>query len=138
MDCVMSTALLSELVAIAARDPGREICGLLLGAKDHVTAFRLAENVSRTPEIAFEIDPALLLATHRAARAAGALQLVGYFHSHPSGDADPSARDAQQAQPDGALWLILAGGGARLWRSVEAGAVHGRFDQVTIIEDMPV
>jgi len=133
----MSTALLLELLAIAGRHPGCEICGLLLGTKDHVTAFRLAENVSRTPEIAFEIDPAVLLAAHREARADGAPQLVGYFHSHPSGDSDPSPRDAQQAQPDGALWLILAGGGARLWRSVEAGAVHGRFDRVTIIEDVP-
>ena len=135
MTCAISTSLLSRLLTLAAENASREVCGILLGREGVVTAFRHAENVSATPEIAFEIDPATLLAAHREARAAGALQLLGYFHSHPSGSADPSPRDARQAQPDGSLWLILGGGSARLWRSVPDGPVHGRFERVTIVED---
>ncbi|RZM10829.1 MAG: hypothetical protein EOP68_05345, partial [Sphingomonas sp.] len=69
----------------------------------------------------FEIDPVALFAAHRRARAGGQA-VVGHYHSHPSGVPVPSARDAAQAMGDGALWLIIGGGEARLWRSVERGA----------------
>jgi proteasome lid subunit RPN8/RPN11 len=68
-----------------------------------------------------------LIAAHKAARAGGPA-LVGYYHSHPSGPAEPSVRDTEGAMGDGALWLILAGGGARLWLSRTAGA----FEEVVI------
>jgi hypothetical protein len=38
------------------------------------------------------------------------------------------------AQPDGKLWLIVAGDDATLWRAADAGALHGRFDAVRILE----
>ncbi|RZM32916.1 MAG: hypothetical protein EOP67_25145, partial [Sphingomonas sp.] len=49
---------------------------------------------------------------HRAA-------VIGHYHSHPSGLPIPSPRDAAQAMGDGAIWVILGGGVARAWRSVE-------------------
>ena len=83
------------------------------------------------PETRFEIDPATLFAALRAERAGGA-KIVGYWHSHPSGDASPSATDAAMAAPDGKLWLIVAGEEVRLWRAIEGGAVHQRFEAVSI------
>src|SRR3546814_6701011 len=47
--------------------------------------------------------------------------IAGCYHSHPCGPAEPSARDAAAAAPDGALWLIVGeiedGRAARLWRA---------------------
>ena len=130
----ISSDLLAAIRIAAAADPARETCGLLTGAADIVTGQVECRNVADDPSRTFEIDPAALIAVHRAARAGGP-QLVGCWHSHPSGDPDPSPRDAAAAAPDGWLWLIVGAGGAiRTWRAVRDGARHGRFDRVTLIE----
>ena len=105
-----------------------EVCGLLLG--DPAEA-RACANVHPEPARHFEIDPAALLRAHREARVGGAA-VIGHYHSHPSGDPTPSVTDAAGAAPDGAIWLIVGGGEARAWRSVECGTVHDRFDPVEI------
>jgi desampylase len=127
---LIATDLHARLLAEAVLNPAREVCGLLFGSPDRIEAATPARNVAADPARRFEIDPAALLAAHRAMRAGGP-RLVGHYHSHPTGSAEPSPRDAADAVPDGALWLIIGGGEARLWRAVEAGAVHGRFDPVT-------
>ncbi len=116
------------MVAAAAASPDAEICGLLLGAADRIDAAQACANVAANPARTFEIDPAALFAAHRLARGGG-LAVVGHYHSHPSGLAVPSPRDAEQAMGDGALWLILAGGAARLWRSVD----RGRFIEESLV-----
>lgn len=124
----ISSALLARLVRLA--DHHHEQCGILRGRGQVVRRVDLAANVAANPSIRFEIDPHALIAAHRAARRAGGLDLLGYFHSHPGGDAMPSATDAACAAPDGTLWLIAAHGEARLFRAVPTGALHGRFDPV--------
>ena len=57
---------------------------------------------------------------------------MGYWHSHPSGDAMPSVTDAAMAAPDGKLWLIVGGDTVTAWRAVEQGVLHGRFEPVAI------
>ena len=105
----------------ADASPDAEICGLLSGAADRIDAAEACANIAANPARTFEIDPAALFAAHRLARGGGAA-VVGHYHSHPSGEPVPSPRDAAQAMGDEALWLILGGGKARLWRSVEIGA----------------
>lgn len=68
---------------------------------------RACANVAPDPLRHFEIDPAALIAAHRASRAGG-LAVLGYFHSHPNGLARPSATDARAAAGDGRIWAILA------------------------------
>ena len=87
---------------------------MLLGAAGRIDAVRPASNVAPDPSRHFELDPAVLIAAHRAARDAGPA-VIGHYHSHPSGVAVPSATDAACAAPDGTLWLIVAGDVARLW-----------------------
>ena len=70
----------------------------------HATA-----NVHPNPATHFEIDPAALIAAHKAERAGGP-QVIGYYHSHPSGDPVPSSTDRAQAAHDGKVWAIVAGG----------------------------
>ncbi|MBS0273781.1 MAG: M67 family metallopeptidase [Proteobacteria bacterium] len=88
----------------------RECCGLLEGARDgdtiRITTLHPARNLS-TDSDRFEIDPAGHFTAIRAARADGG-EIIGCYHSHPNGKAEPSARDAEGACDEGFLWLIAA------------------------------
>ena len=109
----------------------REACGLLFGTGAAITAFTETVNVAASPETRFEVDPAALFQALRAERAGGA-SLLGYWHSHPSGDPMPSATDAALAAPDGKLWLVLGGEGVTCWRAGTGGRWN-RFDAVELI-----
>ncbi|MEO7688160.1 MAG: M67 family metallopeptidase [Sphingomonas sp.] len=126
----ISSTLLERLLTDTNNSPHAEICGLLYGSRGRIAEAEACANVATDPARAFEIDPAALFAAHRRARAGGAA-VIGHYHSHPSGAAVPSARDAAQAMGDGALWLILTAREGRLWRSGRLGA----FDEVALIVD---
>lgn len=98
---------------------------MLLGRPEEIEEARAAANVAVDPARHFEVDPAMLIAAHKAARKGGP-GLLGHYHSHPSGSAEPSATDAACAAADGALWLIVARGEMRLWRAAGEG-LHGMF-----------
>jgi proteasome lid subunit RPN8/RPN11 len=115
--------------AAAAASGALEACGLLLGTGERIETATIAANVAADPARRFEIDPAHLLAAHRAARGGGA-SIIGYWHSHPSGLVGPSATDAAMADPDGRVWAIVAGGAIRCFRAGPHGALHGRFDPI--------
>lgn len=131
---MISRAALAAARAHAATVPGREVCGLLLGATAtdgsvRIDAAQPCANVAADPATAFEIDPAALIAAHRAARHGGPA-VIGCYHSHPRGPARPSPRDAAQAAGDGQIWLILPGGGGQddsalpgAWRTLPGGFV---------------
>lgn len=118
-------------IATRARTAADEVCGLLLGEPGNVVAVVHCANVAAVPASTFEIDPARLLATHRAARAGG-LPIVGCYHSHPGGAATPSPRDAADAAPNGWLWLIVGERETGVYRAVDDGHLHGRFDPVAV------
>lgn len=121
-----------ELIQRAAADAApREACGLLFGAGGAIDTASIAANVAENPLIHFEIDPAALFAAIRAERAGGPV-LAGYWHSHPLGDANPSATDAAMAAPDGKLWLIIGGGTIRGWEAVANGSRQGRFVPIAL------
>lgn len=130
MSVRIATDLLRRIVAQAAASPD-EICGLLFGMPDAIEMALPCRNVAGDPRRRFEIDPAALIAAYRAARGGGPAP-VGCYHSHPGGDAMPSARDAAEAAADGWLWLIVGSRQARLFRAVEQGELQGRFDAVTL------
>lgn len=109
----ISSVLLERILSHAAADRD-EVCGLLLGEGGWIHAILPAANVAPDPGRHFELDPAVLIAVHRAARAGGPA-IIGHYHSHPSGRPEPSAMDAASAAPDGSLWMIVGGGVARLW-----------------------
>ncbi len=125
MTVTIARTLLQQICDLARAEPG-EICGLLLGAPDHIQAIRPAANVAPDPARHFELDPAVLIAAHRAARAGGQ-RPIGHYHSHPSGRPEPSATDLACAAPDGSLWLIVADEAARLWIAVPGEGGAARF-----------
>lgn len=129
MSCWISRSVLDAIRQESAIVAPDEACGLLFGSSAEIQGWQAARNVAEEPKRRFEIDPAALFAALRAERAGGP-RLVGYWHSHPSGDPQPSLTDAAMAAPDGKLWLIL-GSEFRLWRAGAAG-LHRRFEEVAI------
>ena len=88
-----------------------EACGLLIGRRDALD-LRISEivpsaNVAAEPRRRFEIDPALILRHQRETRGRGD-EIVGHFHSHPGGRAEPSAADRKDASWPDQVWLIVA------------------------------
>ena len=121
MGVAIASEVLATILAAAAADPAHEVCGLLFGTPDRIEAAIPCANVAAESARRFEIDPITLIAAYRVARDGGPA-LIGHYHSHPTGIAIPSACDAESAMGDGAVWLIVAGGTVRGWRSVEVGA----------------
>jgi proteasome lid subunit RPN8/RPN11 len=125
MNLRISRDQLDQVLAHSAATPTQEVCGLLLGLSGNVQAVRVAENVAKDPSRQFELDPKTLLAVHREERSGG-MRMIGHYHSHPSGDAFPSLRDAEAATGSG-YWLIIGQGQARAFEAVENGPIHGVF-----------
>lgn len=113
MTILIPAFLLDQMLAYATDSPHEEVCGLLWGREGGITAIEPTRNVAPDPSCWFEIDPQPLIAALRRTRQGGDT-VVGYYHSHPNGSAEPSARDLAAAEP-GKLWLIVGGGVARLW-----------------------
>lgn len=119
MQVMIASDVIAALLAAAAETPDREICGLLYGRPDRIEAAERAPNIADDPTRAFEIEPAALFMAIRLERQGGP-RLIGHYHSHPDGSAEPSPRDMAGAEP-GRLWLIIGGGVGRLWLA-EAGS----------------
>lgn len=90
----------------------RESCGIILGAQTDdgwcVTGIAESRNIAPPDRNdRFEIDPALLLAIQKAARAGGP-SMIGVYHSHPNGRAEPSETDMATAWQTGMIWVISA------------------------------
>lgn len=116
----VTSGALATLREEASRAAPEEACGLLLGQAGRVETVRPAANVHPDPRTRFEIDPAALIAAHRAARAGGP-EVLGYFHSHPAGHPRPSATDCEHSSGDGRAWAIVAGGEVTFWRDGAGG-----------------
>lgn len=131
MQVSLSSALHAQLLAAARAAHPRECCGLLFGDDDTVHRIAPTANVAQDPLRAFEIDPAALIGAERAMRQGGE-RLIGHYHSHPNGRAEPSPRDAADAAADGRLWLIIAGDTLTAWRAVANGMLLDSFDPVAL------
>lgn len=116
----VTSGAMATLLAEAQRAAPLECCGLLLGTPIRIEQAMPAANVHADPAAHFEIDPATLIAAHKAERAGGP-RLIGYYHSHPSGMAEPSAVDRAMASGDGRIWAIIAGSAVSFWRDAAAG-----------------
>jgi len=126
MTLTISRTALNEIRRAAAADDV-EICGLLLGRGGDVERVVPCANIAPDPQHAFEIDPAALVTAYRAARAGGPL-VIGHYHSHPGGDASPSARDAAGAE-EGSYWIIAGATELRCWQALGGG----KFADVRVV-----
>jgi proteasome lid subunit RPN8/RPN11 len=130
MAITVTRSVLHAILAEAARAAPEEACGLLLGRDLRIEEARPAANCAPDRLRHFEIDPRALIDAHRASRGGGP-DVIGYFHSHPTGSADPSATDRALAGHDARVWAIAAKGAVTFWRDEEAGFVPLSY----VIED---
>jgi proteasome lid subunit RPN8/RPN11 len=97
--------IIARLMEEARRVPAEECCGLLAGRSGVISAIFPAKNALSSPS-AYEIAPEELFRLVREIRAAG-LDMMGIFHSHPTGENRPSARDSERAYyPDAAYFIV--------------------------------
>ena len=122
MQIRIAAKALAVILEQAERTFPEEACGLLLGVRQHITDARPTANIASDRTRHFEIDPQTLVDAHRSARGGGA-QVLGYYHSHPAGPAEPSAVDRARAAHDGAVWAIAGADDVTFWRDEEAGFV---------------
>lgn len=103
-----------------------EACGLLEGlaldGSARVSRALACANIHEDPARRYRIDPETYLRAEHAARARGRT-ITGVWHSHPHGDAAPSATDLAEAWPG---WSYLIAGvtngtmtSLRCWRLVD-------------------
>ena len=107
----IDAANLDKVRGLAQRSFPEECCGLLIGCRieNVIQVDRIVSsiNLSSEPERSFEIDPALHLKLQRELRG-GKTAVVGLFHSHPKGKAEPSRTDEAMAWQPEMTWLIAA------------------------------
>lgn len=116
----LTSGVLATVLEEAARALPFEACGVLLGRANRVEAAPGTANVHPDPAGHFEIDPVALVAAHKAARAGGP-HVLGYWHSHPNGRAEPSDEDRAAASGDGRAWLIVADDAISVWIDTPEG-----------------
>jgi proteasome lid subunit RPN8/RPN11 len=104
----------ADIIAAARTSFPRECCGLLEGiAHDdgwRLTAVHESRNIAEQPEQHFLIEPQMHIDLLRRLRGTERT-VIGCFHSHPRGRAEPSSTDLLSAVEQDFLWLIAAGEG---------------------------
>lgn len=109
---VLSAEQMAEIADAAEAAWPAEGCGLLVGrdaGRRHVAVTRVlpADNLLRHQgNDRFELDPAVRFAAERSLRGSGE-KVVGHWHSHPDGDATPSATDLSEAWEPELIWLVV-------------------------------
>jgi proteasome lid subunit RPN8/RPN11 len=104
---VVDSAVIDAIVAHARATAPAECCGLLLGRAGEVLASRPTRNAAEEPTRRFLIDPKDHVDGRREARARG-LEVIGFYHSHPNGAAEPSVTDLAEATYPDHLYAIAS------------------------------
>jgi proteasome lid subunit RPN8/RPN11 len=89
-----------EIASHAREEAPNECCGILAGKEGRVLRLYRAANAERSP-YRYNIDPQDLYRIYREVEAKG-WQFLAIYHSHPSGEAYPSATDVSRSQLPGA------------------------------------
>ena len=126
----MAPETLRAIARHARRALPRECCGFLVGARRRVLFAVATRNVAAGP-FRYRIDDAAHIALRRALRRfVPPLEIVGVYHSHPNGEARPSATDVAEAFYPAWTHLIA---GMRRRVSIRAFRIAGgRTEKVAI------
>ena len=121
----LAAKALEAVRAHAAEAAPEECCGFLLGRSadgggtraEAVLPARNEAPAARSTR--FLISPEAVLLARRRARELG-FDVVGYYHSHPDGTAEPSSHDLEHAWPATSYLIVPAAAGVagepRSWR----------------------
>ena len=115
-----------------------EICGVLAGThgtdgeSSLVTKTYQAENVAETPEIRYLIGPEEQFELIEAVED-DELDLVGFYHSHPTGPTEPSETDTARATWPKHSYVICALDGYPFVGSWRWEGDENGFEQETVV-----
>ena len=88
-----------------------EVCGVLGGSygeeRSHAVTARQVENVADSPRTTYHLDPSEQLEVMDDIEEVGA-DVVGFYHSHPTGPPRPSPTDTAQATWSGYSYVIVS------------------------------
>ncbi len=131
MAAIIARRALDAVLEHAEQARPAECCGILLGDGDRILTAVRARNLAGDPDRRFVIDPSDHIAARRSARLDG-LDVVGFYHSHPTSGAYPSAVDiAESSYPDATSLIVGRQTGrfeARLFRLRDSGVEELMFD----------
>lgn len=123
--------ILDAMTDHARSDPALESCGLLAGSNGIINKIFSAQNIATTLATSYEIAPRELFHFMREIRAAQ-LDLLGIYHSHPTGENAPSRTDIERAYYPDVAYFILSPRGAGP-RGVRAFSIRdGRAAELSI------
>ena len=125
-DKVQYRTILREACNSEHRRDGRELCGLIVSTGHHLSFVR-TRNALRGPGgfVLSRLDVRKIVA---AAKVLGH-EVVGTFHSHPRGLAEPGRSDIEHAVDDSLMFIFdCLGGAGRLWRIKGGKARSLKFD----------
>ncbi|HEX7778279.1 MAG TPA: M67 family metallopeptidase [Vicinamibacterales bacterium] len=121
---------LQAIARHARRAHPRECCGFLVGARRRVLFAVATQNIARGRS-RYRIDDATHIALRRTLRRfAPPLEIVGVYHSHPNGEARPSATDVAEAFYPAWTYLIV---GMRPRVSLRAFRIVGGRTEIVAI-----
>ena len=108
----LADELAARVLQAAQRAYPNECCGLIEGVDVtdgwRALAIHEAKNLADNPRRRFLIDPQAQFDLMRRLRGAET-RIIGCFHSHPDGEAKPSAADRAEAYETDFLYLIAGG-----------------------------
>ena len=126
---VLSSSIIESMIEHARREAPRECVGLLGGHNRRVTSTYPLENESAQPEIEFFVGVGLF-APQKMMRERRQ-DLVGIYHSHPSGTAYPSKKDLERNYYQGVVHVIISlAEGEPVVRAFELG--DGKVEDVVL------
>jgi len=107
----LPAALRQRMLEQALARPGEEVCGLIGGRAGAAVSYYPVANDAPDRALTFLMNAAAQIDAMRRMRETGE-ELLGIFHSHPSGPAAPSARDLELAAYPGTIYFIVSLAGA--------------------------
>lgn len=125
---ILNRGLISEMEDHARREIPNEACGILAGRNRKVEKVYSCKNVSKNPSSHYAIAPEELIEIFNNVEASG-LEILGFYHSHPSGPTSPSNIDLSEASWHDHSYVILHSSGMGSWRWNEE---KGRFTREEI------
>ena len=127
---------LQGMLAHAQQDQYNEVCGLVVARGKKVRLIQ-AENQATNTTITFDLDPAAWLQVQEGE------EVIGIYHSHPSGTPEPSLADLTSCEISELPWHIVTPQGG--YRRIEPSGfrapylrrpyVYGVHDCYAIVRD---
>jgi proteasome lid subunit RPN8/RPN11 len=138
MSCSISASAVDSIRRHLVAEYPREGCGLLVGFEElgeRIVEYAVpTRNAERDPH-RYSIAPEVFLAAEKAARTQG-LEVLGFFHSHPDLDPQPSKSDVAEGWSHYTYLIVSVRGGE--YRSMAAWRFgSGCFEPVPLRISQP-